>query len=106
MFDHAGSIVPNGEPGVLGLASIARELSANDPQKGFASSGPGKPEDRNVELVVKAPFTVARAPQQTTVRASMWVPTSPGSAAAALLAGGAAAIIRRRQMLLEKRLDQ
>jgi metallophosphoesterase (TIGR03767 family) len=102
MFDIAAPIVPSGPPGVLRLASIARELSANDPQKGFTSSGPGKPEDRNVELVVKAPFPVAHAP----VRASMLtIPRSGAGLAGALAIGGTAAIIRRRQDLLERRLE-
>ena len=102
MFDHAGPIVPNGTRDVLGLASISRELSSNDPQKGYTSKGPGKPEDRNVELVLKAPFPIARA---IPVRSSaLWLPTSPGSTAAALAVGGVAAVIRRRQ-LLEQRLD-
>jgi len=103
MLDHAAPIVPSGPSSVLRLASIARELAANDPQKGFSSSGPGKPEDRNVELVVKAPFPIAHAP----VRASMLaIPRSGAGVASALALGGAAAIIRRRQMLLERRLDQ
>lgn len=30
-------------------------LAANDYQYGFSSKGPGKPEDRNVELIVPGP---------------------------------------------------
>jgi len=37
------------------LTSLARQLAVNDPQEG-ASGRAGKVEDRNVELVVKAPF--------------------------------------------------
>jgi len=40
------------------LAAIARELSYNDPQiggKGTAAGGTGKPEDRNVELLLPDP---------------------------------------------------
>jgi hypothetical protein len=40
---------------VLGLASISRELSANDPQVDPLSKL-GAPTDLNVELVMKAPF--------------------------------------------------
>jgi metallophosphoesterase (TIGR03767 family) len=40
---------------VLGLASISRELSANDPQVDPVSKL-GVPTDLNVELVVRAPF--------------------------------------------------
>lgn len=56
MIDHAAPIVPGGSDPVLELASISRELAANDFQAGFASKGPGKPEDRNVELLINAAF--------------------------------------------------
>jgi metallophosphoesterase (TIGR03767 family) len=58
MIDHAAPIVPGGSDPVLEIASISRELAANDFQAGFSSKGPGKPEDRNVELIVPAPFDV------------------------------------------------
>jgi metallophosphoesterase (TIGR03767 family) len=102
MFDHAAPLGPSGtsDP-VLRLASIGRELSANDPQRGFDGPGPGHIEDRNVELVVKAPFPLPTAPE----RASMiWSPKTPKQAVGALAVAGTAAVIRRRQ-LLEKRLD-
>lgn len=38
------------------IASFARELMANDPQKGFGT-GEGGPEDRNTELVINHPFS-------------------------------------------------
>ncbi|MGZ4143451.1 MAG: TIGR03767 family metallophosphoesterase [Actinomycetota bacterium] len=41
MFDHAGPAVPGSARDAVGIATIARELSANDPQKGFSSDGPG-----------------------------------------------------------------
>lgn len=51
-----------GATDVLGLAAISRELSANDYQvDGLAALG--APEDRNVELLVAAPFAVATAPE-------------------------------------------
>nr|MDQ3878229.1 hypothetical protein [Actinomycetota bacterium] len=58
MIDHAAPITPGTSDEVLNLASISRELCANDPQYGFASKGPGQPEDRNVELIIKAPFAI------------------------------------------------
>ena len=62
MVDHAAPIDPGGNDPVLRLASIARELTANDYQYGFASKGPGRPTDRNVELLIAAPFSLAVAP--------------------------------------------
>lgn len=55
MVDHAAPADPRGAGGLLRLASIHRELAANDYQYGFGSNGPGKPEDRNVELVLPGP---------------------------------------------------
>jgi metallophosphoesterase (TIGR03767 family) len=55
MVDHAAPADPRGAAGLLRLASIHRELAANDYQYGFGSKGPGKPEDRNVELVLPGP---------------------------------------------------
>ena len=61
MIDHAAPAVPGAESdSVLRLASISRELAANDYQLGFASKGPGEPKDRNVELLIKAPFAVKK----------------------------------------------
>ncbi|MEA2155185.1 MAG: hypothetical protein QOE11_1325 [Solirubrobacteraceae bacterium] len=37
------------------LASIGRELSYNDPQAGFEDGAEGRPEDRNVELLLADP---------------------------------------------------
>ena len=58
LIDHAAPPDTHGTVtnDILRLASISRELSANDPQ----ISDPfqlGTPEDRNVELLLKAPFT-------------------------------------------------
>ncbi|HVF75222.1 MAG TPA: TIGR03767 family metallophosphoesterase [Acidimicrobiales bacterium] len=47
-----------GATDVLSLAAISRELSANDYQVGLATAL-GTPEDRNVELVIAAPFKLA-----------------------------------------------
>ncbi|HUZ86909.1 MAG TPA: hypothetical protein VNF26_08150 [Candidatus Baltobacterales bacterium] len=46
MVDHDGE----------GLAGVHRELAANVPFNGFDSWRPGKPEDRNVILLLPAPF--------------------------------------------------
>jgi len=56
MVDHAAPAVPGGSDPVLELASISRELAANDYQKGFGSAGAGQHKDRNVELLIEAPF--------------------------------------------------
>ncbi|MBI4729513.1 MAG: TIGR03767 family metallophosphoesterase [Acidobacteria bacterium] len=59
MVDHAGPVDPTGvtDP-VLRLASIHREVAANDYQYGFGGPGRGETKDRNVELVIKAPFAI------------------------------------------------
>ncbi len=46
MLDHDGE----------GLAGVHRELAANVPSNGFDSWRPGRPEDRNVILLLRAPF--------------------------------------------------
>ena len=52
MVDHAAPAAYEGELSTsLGLASLARELSANDPQE-RSSGRTGAPADRNVELLV------------------------------------------------------
>jgi metallophosphoesterase (TIGR03767 family) len=52
MIDHAGQATANlNDQSVLGLSSISRELSANDPQE-TSSARQGAPTDRNVELLV------------------------------------------------------
>jgi metallophosphoesterase (TIGR03767 family) len=61
MFDHAAPAVPGAEPDdVLRLASISRELAANDFQAGFNSAGRGEADDRNVELLIEAPFDTTK----------------------------------------------
>ena len=55
MVDHDAPIVPGGSDELLRLASISRELAANDFQAGFNSGGPGQAEDRNVELLIADP---------------------------------------------------
>ena len=59
IVDHAGPVsVPRRRLGVLGMASLSRELSANDWQD-RTDIRRGTLEDRNVELVVPAPFRSA-----------------------------------------------
>ncbi len=56
IVDHAGPVSPHhSAPGLLALASLSRELSANDWQD-RTDFRRGGVEDRNVELVVPAPF--------------------------------------------------
>lgn len=56
LVDHAGPAVPpDVASGVLDLASLARELAANDRQKDL-DSAIGTAGDRNVELLLTAPF--------------------------------------------------
>ncbi|MCU1594077.1 MAG: family metallophosphoesterase [Frankiales bacterium] len=84
------------------LASLARELAANDPQE-QTSARRGKVEDRNVELLIRAPFSlsapapVPAAPEHG--RTGNRVPaTGLGEGGALLAAGalGAALALRRR----------
>jgi hypothetical protein len=52
MVDHSGPAAFGGQLGnTVGLASLARELSANDPQE-RTSGRTGAVADRNVELLV------------------------------------------------------
>lgn len=61
MVDHAAPAATDPDDRTfLGLASIARELAANDPQS-RARDAAGRPEDRNVELVITAPFDLKAA---------------------------------------------
>jgi metallophosphoesterase (TIGR03767 family) len=69
------------------VASFARELCGNDPQYGF-SKGTGKPEDRNVELVLRHPFP--SGPAAPPVAAGLAVPA--GGLPANLTLGGALAV--------------
>jgi hypothetical protein len=94
---------------VLGLASISRELSANDPQVDPVSKL-GMPTDLNVELVLTAPFD----PHPASTTSS----EATGSAAIArtgadldlpLLVGGATiagALAVRRRLRIDSELDR
>lgn len=55
LVDHAGPVTPTiGDGSVLNLASASRELSVNDPHADPAAIG--TVNDRNVELLLRAPF--------------------------------------------------
>jgi metallophosphoesterase (TIGR03767 family) len=56
MVDHTAPPDPQAADGLLRLASIHRELAANDLHAGIASGRQGELSDRNVELVMAAPF--------------------------------------------------
>ncbi|MCW2544220.1 MAG: hypothetical protein JWM40_1772 [Frankiales bacterium] len=95
-----------------GLASLARELAANDPQE-RAGDRRGKVEDRNVELLVKAPFRLPFTPAPQTRPApgdQGSGPTLPATGPAAglgLLAVGAlgAAVALRDRGLTDRSSD-
>ena len=109
MVDHAAPAATDaGDHSVLGLASIARELAANDPQAATAERL-GAPEDRNVELVLTAPFDLKAAgigdvPARREPQAAGAgeddggeVPVVVGVAAGLVAAGAAGAIALRRR---------
>ncbi|MGI8827696.1 MAG: TIGR03767 family metallophosphoesterase [Chloroflexota bacterium] len=56
MVDHDGPPDPGSAEGVARLASIHRELAANDPHAGVNRGLGGQPGDRTVDLVIPAPF--------------------------------------------------
>lgn len=56
MIDHSGPADPDDARGLDRLASIYREVSANDPQAGIDGGAHGNRPDRNVELVIPMPF--------------------------------------------------
>jgi metallophosphoesterase (TIGR03767 family) len=58
MVDHAAPPDPQSADGIARLASIHRELAANDPHAGVNRGLGGHPEDRTVELVIPAPFNL------------------------------------------------
>ncbi|MDB5057143.1 MAG: hypothetical protein JWO59_615 [Chloroflexi bacterium] len=59
MLDHTAAPGPTAADGILRLAAIHRELAANDPHCGIASGNQGQETDRNVELVIREPFSLA-----------------------------------------------
>jgi metallophosphoesterase (TIGR03767 family) len=102
VVDAAGPLAYGGRlDSSLSLASLARELSANDWQE-RTDARRGKVEDRNVELLLKAPFVLTpaapvRQPQQRPTTSPEQLPaTGTGERravlAAAAVAAGAAAV--------------
>jgi metallophosphoesterase (TIGR03767 family) len=116
MIDHAAPVAADyDDRSMLGLASISRELAANDPQaNGVARLG--TEQDLNVELVIAAPFDLRAAgidgaapePKAATERTAdaagpsdsgddVPVPALVGGAAAVAIAGVAGAVALRRR---------
>ena len=64
MLDHDGLVQPDlGAPRTgAWLAGLHRELSGNEPWRGFVSGRAGTPADRNVDLRLPAPFPLAQLP--------------------------------------------
>jgi metallophosphoesterase (TIGR03767 family) len=56
MVDHGAAVDPRAEAGGARLASIHRELAANVPGAGLGANLEGGRLDRNVELLLPAPF--------------------------------------------------
>jgi metallophosphoesterase (TIGR03767 family) len=58
MVDHDGALRPRSDLPRSGqwLAGLHRELAGNEPWRGFTSVAAGGPADRNVDLLVAAPF--------------------------------------------------
>jgi hypothetical protein len=56
LVDHAAPPDPGDAEGIWRLASIHREVAANDPHRGWGSTAAGDVTDRNVELVLPFPF--------------------------------------------------
>jgi metallophosphoesterase (TIGR03767 family) len=111
LIEHAApasvDVTDPGAATVTELASLSRELSANEPQASPAALG--APTDRNVELVIRSPFTVCAAPGTAPVappsqprgggtgRLPATGAGGPAAAGAALtVAAGAALALRRR----------
>lgn len=63
LFDHAGPARIDSYDDSLGIAGISRELGFNDYQAGVEEKV-GGPEDRNVELLLPAPFRLTPAPER------------------------------------------
>lgn len=61
IVDHSGPANPSAAEGLSRLASIHRELAANDPHAGIDGGAHGEARDRNVELLIPAPFPLEGA---------------------------------------------
>ena len=96
------------------LASLARELSANDPQDGKNDASRGSVEDRNVELLIRAPFALRTGPPppsggsaqpepEPTTSGSQLPATGGGSVAVAGAAALAAGLALRARRMTDPR---
>jgi len=60
VLDHAAPLRYDGSAGPIALAALSRELAATDPQRRVSAADPpwggGRRTDRNVELLLPAPF--------------------------------------------------
>lgn len=71
ILDHSGPLARAGLSGPVALAGLSRELAANDWQE-RTDARRGRVEDRNVELLVPAPFS-SRGPVSSGVRSTSTV---------------------------------
>jgi hypothetical protein len=60
MIDHAGLADPGAGVSADELAGLHRQLAANDPMAGMSSPRAGSEADRNVVLMLPAPFDLPR----------------------------------------------
>jgi metallophosphoesterase (TIGR03767 family) len=104
VIDAAAPLKSNGLGSTTALAALARALAAHDPPE-------RKVEDRNVELILKAPFALGRPPVAKPVAHPVPTPAAGGSlpstglqvgaAAAGAGALAAALVLRRRGSLTD-----
>jgi hypothetical protein len=59
VVDHSAPTDATDAEGLWRLASIHRELAANDPHRGMSSVAAGEPSDRTVELVLPSPYAMS-----------------------------------------------
>lgn len=76
VIDHAGPARSDSWDDVLGIASVSRELGFNDYQAGVERKV-GTAGDRNVELLMPAPFALAETPRRDADRRPSPRPTPP-----------------------------
>lgn len=105
VIDAAAPVAYGGKlDSTTSLASLARELAANDGQE-RSDARRGKIEDRNVELLIAAPFVIPGpssvqrtvAPVVAVTGPRLPATGSPGGLAALGLAAGAVAALARRR---------
>ena len=97
---------------VTQLASLSRELSANEPQASMAALG--APTDRNVELLIRSPFAICSPPAPVPDAGGVGpgdgsgpdrIPATGGTAAPSLAAGGALAAAAAAALALRRRTE-